>query len=219
MESQFCWNSDARCNGIEQSEYGIILVPGAGGGFESPAHDLYGFLATRMQEHGICTLQLRHPHPAQLDPCVHDVVAAATCMRQRGIKRLALVGWSFGGAVVLQAAAQIPEAVAVVTVATQSFGTDAVANLPEDCWLLLLHGSADDVLPPDCSMHVYQKASDRKELLLYPDAGHALTEVSYQVHQTVYQWLFRKLRPQPATSRVEQRAVKYNQTAYGATAS
>lgn len=58
---------------------------------------------------------------------------------------MALVGWSFGGAVVITAGARSSNVVGVATVASQTYGTDSVSSLAPKS-LLLLHGTGDTCL-------------------------------------------------------------------------
>jgi hypothetical protein len=81
----------------------------------------------------------------------------------------------------------------VVTLATQSYGADATPELATRCSLLLLHGTADPVLPPVCSQHVYELAFEPKRLILYPDAAHGLDEVAGEVYQVVRDWVIEQL--------------------------
>src|SRR5256885_12032439 len=53
---------------------------------------------------------------------------------------------------------------AVVTLATQAWGTECVARLPEGCAVLAVHGTADTVLPASCSEVVIERAREPKRL-------------------------------------------------------
>jgi uncharacterized protein len=56
--------------------------------------------------------------PDYLEECVHDLLAGIEALGQRGIERVVLVGWSFGGAVVLSVGVAIDAVVEVATVAS-----------------------------------------------------------------------------------------------------
>ena len=104
------------------------------------------------------------------------------------------MGHSLGGAI--NATAAPPNIVrTAVTLATQSYGAvHSVSHLGQKgCSILLIHGTDDDVLPPICSSHVYNKASDPKRILLLEGAGHGLAEVAHEIHQTICQWLLEHL--------------------------
>jgi pimeloyl-ACP methyl ester carboxylesterase len=107
-----------------------------------------------------------------------------------------LVGHSLGGAVVIKAAAALPNIIrTVVTLSTQSYGAvESVSELgQEGCSILLIHGTDDDVLSPICSSYVYNKASDPKHIILFKGAGHGLEEAAEEIYQTIYHWLLEHL--------------------------
>jgi hypothetical protein len=106
---------------------------------------------------------------------------------------VALVGHSFGGAVMIDAAARSPWVASVVGLAPQSHGTEAVAKLPPRS-LLLIHGLADTVLSPSCSLSIYDRARGRKGLELLPGAGHVLDEDAERVFLRVRDWVLQELR-------------------------
>jgi dienelactone hydrolase len=173
---------------------GVVLVGGVGGGFDTPADRLYGRLGEALNQQGISVLRVCFRHPTELAEAVHDILAGCRILLDMGVERLGLVGHSFGGAAVIQAAAWDPEAVAIVTLATQSYGAEPVSQL-RDRHLLLIHGTEDHVLRPVCSKHVQEMAGDNAELMLIDGAGHNLDEAAPVVLQRVSAWLQRHLTP------------------------
>jgi pimeloyl-ACP methyl ester carboxylesterase len=123
-----------------------------------------------------------------------DVLAGITFLEDEGVDAVGLVGHSFGGAVVIQAAANHARVRTIVTLGTQSHGTEPVADLGPRCSLLLVHGTLDRVLPASCSRDVYALAREPRQLRLLP-AGHALDEVADDVFELVRDWLLLKLCP------------------------
>src|SRR5579884_2227221 len=138
---------DLRYYPAEGATAATVFVGGAGGGWDSP-HDLYPRLCKDLPGDSIACLRVRYRHPAELGESALDALAGASFLAGEAIEQFAFVGWSFGGAVAIQAAAHIENARTVVTVATQSYGADAVADLAPDCSILLLHGTADRRLAP-----------------------------------------------------------------------
>lgn len=172
----------------------VIWVGGVGGGFDSPAKDLYPRLCADLQARGIASLRIQYRQPTELEECVLDVLAGLGVLGSEDINALALVGHSLGGAVVIQAGTASDAVRAVVTLATQSYGAaDVVDDLPEDCAILLAHGSADPVLPPESSEYVYSLAHEPRRLLIYEGAGHVLDEVADQVTEAVREFLIAQL--------------------------
>jgi pimeloyl-ACP methyl ester carboxylesterase len=179
---------------VTNARRAVIWIGGAGGGFDSPANQLYPRLAEALRAEGIASLRVRFRDPTKLEEAVLDVLAGLGWLQDEGIERLVVVGHSFGGAVAIQAATAADTVRGVVTLATQSYGADAVMELGHECGILLLHGRADTVLPPQSSDFVFQMAHEPRRLILYDGAGHGLDEVAPEVEQVVRSWLRERLR-------------------------
>ncbi len=162
------------------------MVGGAGGGIHGPA-GIYEVLAESLLHEGVVGLRLDYRRPNHLGECVADVLAALEHLSGQGIARAALVGWSFGGAVVIEAGARSEIVVGVATVASQTYGTGSVRLLAPKS-LLLLHGTADRTLPDRCSRDLYARAREPRELVLYPGGDHGLTRHRRQVLEKLLGW-------------------------------
>jgi fermentation-respiration switch protein FrsA (DUF1100 family) len=99
-----------------------------------------------------------------------------------------LVGWSFGGAVVINAGAANDAVVGVATVASQTYGAEAVEELSPEKSLLLIHGTADRVLPYELSERLYARACEPKKLVLYPDDGHGVGRHRSTMLEKLHEW-------------------------------
>jgi dienelactone hydrolase len=187
---------DCRYYAFKYATKAVICVGGVGGGWDSPARDLYSKLSRSLLSNGISSLRVRYRYPTDLNDCVIDVIAGVNFLGYNKIQSIGLVGHSLGGAVVIKAAAASPNIFrTVVTLATQSNGaTESVSQLGEQgCSILLIHGTDDDVLWPICSSHVYDKANDPKHIILREGARHGLGEAAEDIYQTTYQWLLQHL--------------------------
>lgn len=176
----------------EGAARGAIWVGGVGCGWDTPARGLYPRLCRALQGENIASLRIRYRNPTALAEAVRDVEAGIRFLAGEGIERIALTGHSFGGAVVIAAAARSPMVRAVVALATQSHGADAAARLGPRCALLLIHGRADEILPPVCSRQVHAIAHAPKALHLVP-GGHVLDEAAAEVEALVRDWITRHL--------------------------
>lgn len=181
----------ARFYPAESRVAGVILVGGVGGGFDSPAMGLYDKLAADLPAEGMSVLRICYRNPTHLDGSVTDVRAGIAFLREQGLSRIALIGHSFGGAVVIRAAVEEPSVETVITLATQGFGTEAVDQFDKP--LLLLHGMDDEILPPFCSEHVFARAGEHAQLRRFDGAKHGLDEVAEDVREQVMRWLVEKL--------------------------
>src|SRR5512138_2995126 len=99
---------DARLSANEGDLAGVVLVGGVGGGFDSPSRDLYGRLQRLLPAEGMSVVRVRFRLPGDLDEAALDVRAGVAVLEARGVERIGLVGHSFGGAVVIRAAAGAP---------------------------------------------------------------------------------------------------------------
>jgi pimeloyl-ACP methyl ester carboxylesterase len=185
----------------------VIFIGGVGGGWDSPSRQLYPRLSHMLvnnnnDDNGISSLRVKFRYSTDLDKSIADVIAGIEFLVcHEKISSIGLVGHSFGGAVVISSAANVIEDPSynnviktVVTLATQSYGTEGVSKLKEgQCSILLIHGNNDNVLSSYCSSYIYKKAKEPKHLVLFDNASHGLDEVSEQVFLTVYPWILENL--------------------------
>jgi pimeloyl-ACP methyl ester carboxylesterase len=179
--------------GVRDSRSAAIWVGGVGGGWDTPARGLYPDLCRQLMDDGISSLRVRFRHPSNLKESTLDVLAGIDFLSSQHLDTLALVGHSFGGAVVIQATVAEPVVCTVVTLATQSYGADVVSRFPPETSILLIHGTDDRILSPENSEYVYRLAREPKRLILYPGAGHSLDKVAKEVHQVVRDWIISQL--------------------------
>ncbi|MBI4233419.1 MAG: alpha/beta fold hydrolase [Chloroflexi bacterium] len=181
------------------SSAGVVWVWGARGGFEGPAGGIYGVLAEELLAEGITSLRLDYRDPRALHESVLDTLAGVSFLKGIGCGRVALVGHSFGGAVVIAAAPFSPVVVAVAALSSQTYGATNAADVSPRP-LLLVHGADDTHLAPQCSEMIHQWAKEPKELVILPGAGHSLRQCQAQVHDLLKRWLAEKLgKPHPPT--------------------
>jgi dienelactone hydrolase len=164
----------------------VVMVAGIFGGVAGPA-GAYPALAKRLQAAGIAALRLDYRIPMNMNECVYDLDAGLDELRRRDVKRFALIGWSLGGAVVISSAVAHADVLGVATLASQTAGTAAVSRLAPRS-LLLLHGTADEVLPDACSRYLYAEASEPKRLILYEGDGHEFSRSHAEVVTTLLEW-------------------------------
>jgi fermentation-respiration switch protein FrsA (DUF1100 family) len=177
-----------RFHPAESGAAAVLWVGGAGGGLDGPAGGLYPRLAEQLLGDGIASLRLDYRHPGELASCVMDTLLGTAYLGTLGWTRVLLVGHSFGGAVVITAAGASTAVIGVAALSSQTFGTGTVAELSPRP-LLLMHGTADEVLPPTCSRDLYKRAREPKQLRLYRGCGHGLDECREQIDRDLLRWL------------------------------
>jgi dienelactone hydrolase len=171
---------------VEGATGALVMVSGATGGVAGPS-GVYPALAGQLQAVGIAALRLDYREPENMNECVYDLDVGLEELRRRGVERFGLLGWSFGGAVVISSAVAHSDVLGVATLASQTAGTAAVNRLAPRS-LLLLHGTADQVLPDWCSRYLYEEAGEPKRLILCEGDGHEFSRSHAEVVQTLLDW-------------------------------
>ena len=173
-----------------------IYVGGAMGGFEGPAHDLYGRLADRLRPQ-LSGLRIHYRHAGELQECVLDVLAGVSFLRGIGaVGGIALVGHSFGGAVVIKAGELSSQVAGVAALSPQLHGTQTVDRLGKP--LLLVHGMRDTVLDHAASEDIHARAVEPKRLVLYAEADHSLNQAAEDLEELLAVWLQQVVHRTPA---------------------
>ena len=176
--------------GIETTR-GVVWVWGARGGFAGPAGGLYRDLAEELRGE-ITSVRIDYRQPNVLHECVMDALIGVSFLTGTGHTEIALVGHSFGGAVVISAAPFSDDVKAVAALSSQTYGAQRAA-LVSPRPLLLAHGGADTRLPPYCSEQIHGWAKEPKELVIYDGAEHGLMECADELRSMLGEWLRGKL--------------------------
>jgi dienelactone hydrolase len=187
---------------VEGGTGAVLCVSGAMGGLDGPADHLYARLANALAVKSVSTLRLDYRMPNVFEECVADVLAGCSFLKGIGAVSVALLGHSFGAAVVIKAAELAPIVAAVVAMSPQLYGTRQVENL--DRPLLLVHGAADTVLEHEASEDIFRRANDPKQIVLLADTGHSLMQSKQRVEDLLLEWLPNRLNGDPMeTARFE----------------
>ncbi|MBI3743754.1 MAG: alpha/beta hydrolase [Chloroflexi bacterium] len=170
----------------------VVWVSGAIGGVDGPAKKVYATLAAELATQGITSLRLNYRMPGELEECVLDTLAGVSLLKGIGAERIALVGHSFGGAVVITAGGLSDAVSAVVAMSSQTFGATGAGKLSPRP-LLVLHGDEDALLPYTNAEAIYEWAGQPKEVRLLRGGGHGLGECAEEVRSVLREWLLKHL--------------------------
>jgi len=180
------------------SDSGAVFVGGAIGGFAGPGDRLYARWSDELPPRGISCLRLHYRKSNFFEEAVLDVLGGVAFLKGTGVKRVVLVGHSFGGAVVITAGGLSDAVVAVAALSSQTYGAQGAAQVSPRP-LLLVHGKSDTRLSHRCSEQIYSWAKEPKELVLYDGAEHSLRECDAQLHALMLDWLPAHLAAAPET--------------------
>ena len=95
------------------------------GGLDGPADRIYATLSDELLTDGITSLRVDYRQPRVLMESVMDTLAGVSFLKGLGYSSVALVGHSFGGAVVITAGPLSDEVTAVVALSSQTYGRQA----------------------------------------------------------------------------------------------
>lgn len=141
-------------------------------------------------------IRLDYREPAQTGYCSADVIAAMDYLAgEFSSKHFVLVGWSFGGSPCFTVAAHEPvRVVGVATVASQTARTEGVTMLSPRP-LLLMHGTGDTCLSPQCSQNLFESYGHggKKELKLFDGDDHGLSRNAVHVEKMIFDFVARTL--------------------------
>jgi alpha/beta superfamily hydrolase len=170
-----------------------ILLSGAGGGVTGPS-SIYLSLACKLATlgRGIPCLRLDYRYPSVTHSCVNDARAGMAYLRDMyGLDRFVLIGWSFGGAVVLSAAGEDERVVGCAAIASQTADAEGVRKLAPRP-LLLLHGSGDNTLSVGCSQRLWHMYGDGDRMLqVFEGDNHSLSRNAEQAEEMLCEFVAR----------------------------
>ena len=109
------------------------------------------------------------------------------------IDKIGLIGWSFGGAVVIVSHGGRQESKdrghCRKPVVTGLRTSDQIAPRP----ILLIHGTGDKTLTYECSVDIADRARQPKKLVLFPGADHGISQNKEEMYELVREWFLEHL--------------------------
>lgn len=181
---------------LHEASYGdaaVLWVFGAGGGLGGPAGGLYARLGSQLTASGLTSLEVAYRRPGDLGECVLDALLGVAFLGTLERTRVVLVGHSFGGAVVITAGAASERVIAVAALSSQSAGTHAASALAPRP-LLVVHGTADEILPDACSRDIHARAGEPRTLVLYPGCRHGLDQCRDELDRDLGAWILESVQ-------------------------
>ncbi len=159
---------------VEHPRAGVLLLSGVDGGVDGPHDGFYSRLAADLIPQGLAVLRVNYRAPGNLTLSVEDALAALDEMRAAGVEPIAVVGFSFGGAVAIETA-------------VESLGTDRVPLIAPRP-LLVIVAARDQTVPAWASDDIYERAGEPKRLIVLDSDDHYLHDTAEAVRQLLLHW-------------------------------
>lgn len=168
-----------------------ILIASEEGGVLGPK-SMYLSIADKVAslQRGVPVLRLDQRYPARTKYCVADIKAAMDYLHNGfAVSRFVVVGWGFGSAPAITAAAEDDRIVACATIAGQLAETEGIEQIAKRSMpVLFIHGMEDRTLSPDCSRSLsasYERSSraGTGELAMFEGGDHELSEKSLKAEE------------------------------------
>jgi alpha/beta superfamily hydrolase len=167
----------------EEADKGIIVVGGAGGDYQTPADSLYPRLGEYFKGMGVSSLHVKFRETGNLGESITDVLVGIEFLKLENIKTFGLIGYSFGGAVAVQAAFNETDVKTIVLISTQSAGLSPISFLPKETSVFLIHSEEDEITPPEISVYAYEQSHEPKGIEIFDTkASHNLNEIADEIY-------------------------------------
>lgn len=173
---------------------GVLWLSGTDGGLDGPFDGLYSGLARELQGNGVASAQLIYHRPGQFEPSLVEAREVLDYLERAGLAHVAVVGFSFGGGVAVELAAERTEIEGVIVLSGQGFGTEEVNRLAPRP-LYILHTLGDSNIPVATAYSLFERAGAPAALVVLSRGDHHLETVAPEVERLVRRWLGAALPP------------------------
>ena len=171
----------------------VVAIGGTGGGFYGPSN-IYDNLAIHLPTLNLSLLRV-NVFPDHIEGAKNLLIGLEFLKYINNNKPLLLIGWSMGGASIIQVAKYVQdyalfEIKGLITLAGQSLGANPVSEL-SNIPVYIIHGTADKCMGPKVAQTIYNLANHPKELVLLEGASHWMEEKNDELVSTVYNWIIK----------------------------
>jgi pimeloyl-ACP methyl ester carboxylesterase len=164
----------------------IVAICGYSGGFSGPANLYHNIMINPYDNFTFtcvdiaCSFNLEEDYSYELhfNHLVDLVVEVSKLMYLKNTKSVVLIGWSMGGAVVIEAGYNLQKKITISGIITISSQLEQIRNikkLNDDIFKLFIHGDNDSILSHEISQHLYKQVNNRKMIQIIKDGDHFLS--------------------------------------------
>tara|TARA_A100001011_G_scaffold391423_1_gene476865 strand:- start:1263 stop:2174 length:912 start_codon:yes stop_codon:yes gene_type:complete len=175
---------------VPDSKGTIIAIGGTGGGYYGPAY-IYDDLAVNASLLNLSILRVNVIPNYQVATFILNNAILKNIDKIKG-KPVILMGWSMGGATIVNTAKFIVDnnllkINSLISFAGQTHGIEPIKylNIP----IYILHGDNDTVLNKRCADIIYKLAKNPKQKIILNGASHFMIEKQNEVKKYVYKWI------------------------------
>ncbi len=180
-----------------QPKVNIVAVCGCGGGLYGPAYLYDNIIKNPFDDITFTRIDIANPFVRDknyksilhFNQSVDIVLTVSKLIYAVNSKPIILIGWSMGGAVVIEAGYKLQKEEVVVggiiTISSQSANIKNLINLNSDIYKLFIHGDKDLVLNHRISKSLYEKVNFRKMIQIIKDGDHFLSGNEIYLYELV----------------------------------
>jgi surfactin synthase thioesterase subunit len=180
---EFTYQYESIING-ESPKINIIAICGCGGGFSGPAYLYDNIIKNPFDDITFTRIDIAYPYiegafyssKLHFTHSVDIVVKISKLIYAVNSKPVILIGWSMGGAVVIEAGFKLQREISIRGVFTVATQLSYIKNsLNDEIFKLFIHGDKDLVLNHKISELLYKQTSSRKMIQIIKDGDHFLS--------------------------------------------
>ena len=172
---------------------GVILLGGVSADTDK-SDCMFTDIADCLLRRKINSLQLYYRNPGDCIQCSIDTLLACQYFDDEGVSDIALVGWSFGGAIAISVGSVARNVRAVAAGSVMDVDDCCVRRLKNKP-LLLIHGDADAISPIEIPNRIYMMSGGSRRLLVYNGVGHGMEQARDRLNNDLIKWISRNFSP------------------------
>lgn len=191
-------NIDHEINIIDnnRAKFNIVSIGGNGGGLYGPAYLYDKIVQYPFEEVTFTRLDITYPRGNEynrdkhFEHCVKLLMKLVTIIYNQNKKPIILIGWSMGGAIVIEATYRLQEKINIhglIMISSQTARTENLQNINENIYKYFIHGKNDECIVYNASVELYDIPTNKlmKNIILVDNADHFFTDFEIELYSIV----------------------------------